>query len=185
MTNEAKGKKCTKLFKLVCRSWFFFKQEWHKNILRLTWRIVEDKDYAEKVSRQELLMRRNPRSGETKYMLDYPYSVCYFIRPWRPVRQISDLQNKRSWTAGERKLLLIIGEQFLALRKVQTLTVNLFNDYLKNVTIFVIVIFYICVCVYIHSIFGDVGKAGMETMRTKLELVTHTHTQSVLRHTGP
>lgn len=130
-------------------------------------------------------MRRNPRSGETKYMLDYPNSVCYFIRPWRPVRQISDLQNKRSWKAGERKLLLIIGEQFLALRKVQTLTVNLFNDYLKNVSIFVIVIFYICVCVYIHSIFGDVGKAGMETMRTKLELVTHTHTQSVLRHTGP
>lgn len=120
-------------------------------------------------------MRRNPRSGETKYMLDYPNSVCYFIRPWRPVRQISDLQNKRSWKAGERKLLLIIGEQFLALRKVQTLT-DIFNDYLKNVSIFVIVIFYICVCVYIHSIFGDVGKAGMETMRTKLELVTHTHT---------
>lgn len=125
-------------------------------------------------------MRRNPRSGETKYMLDYPNSVCYFIRPWRPVRQISDLQNKRSWKAGERKLLLIIGERFLALRKVQTLTVDIFNDYLKNVTIFVIVIFYTCVCVY--SIFGDVGKAGMETMRTKLELVTHTHSISPQTH---
>lgn len=92
-------------------------------------------------------MRRNPRSGETKYMLDYPNSVCYFIRPWRPVRQISDLQNKRSWKAGERKLLLIIGERFLALRKVQTLTVDIFNDYLKNVTIFCHSYFlYVCVC---------------------------------------
>lgn len=99
-------------------------------------------------------MRRNPRSGETKYMLDYPNSVCYFIRPWRPVRQISDLQNKRSWKAGERKLLLIIGEQFLALRKVQTLTVNIFNDYLKNVTIFVIVIFYVCVFIQSLEMYG-------------------------------
>lgn len=126
-------------------------------------------------------MRRNPRSGETKYMLDYPNSVCYFIRPWRPVRQISDLQNKRSWKAGERKLLLIIGEQFLALRKVQTLT-DIFNDYLKNVSIFVIVIFYICVCVYSFNLWRcREGRNGDNEDKIGT-CNTHTHSISPQTH---